>query len=61
MPLEAQRRKVVLLCAAVACMAAPCVVFAHYFPKFVWAWIALMLIALIYASIEFAKLKRKRR
>jgi hypothetical protein len=57
--LSPQRKKVVILCSSVACMAAPCAVFAHRFPRFVWAWIVLMVVTLIYAAIEFAKLKRE--
>jgi hypothetical protein len=40
-------------------MAAPCTVFAHRFPRFVWVWIALMVLTLVYALAEFAKLKKE--
>jgi hypothetical protein len=59
MSLEQRRRTVVILAASVACMAAPCTVFARHFPKFVWVWIALMFLTLAYAVIEFAKLKKE--
>lgn len=53
-----RRRKVTILGATVACMAAPCALFAQRFPRFVWVWIALMLLVVTYAGIEFAKLKK---
>ena len=59
MSLEPGRRKVAILGASVACMAAPCTIFARRFPRFVWVWIALMFVVLIYAAIEFAKLKKE--
>ena len=59
MPLEQRRKMVVILFASVACMAAPCTVFARRFPHFVWAWIGLMVITLVYAGVEFAKLKKE--
>lgn len=61
MSLEQRRKTVVVLGATVACMAAPCAVFARRFPRFVWVWIALMLLTLVYAAIEFAKLKKEDR
>lgn len=60
MSLEQRRKRVVVLCASVACMAAPCTVFARRFPRFVWVWIGLMLLTLAYAGTEFAKLKREK-
>jgi hypothetical protein len=60
MSIEPERRKAVTLAAMVACMGAPCVVFAQRFPRLVWVWIALMLVVLMLAGREFAKLKRKR-
>lgn len=59
MALERERQKAVSLAALVACMAAPCAIFAQRFPRFVWVWIALMLAVLIAAAVQFAKLKRK--
>jgi hypothetical protein len=56
---EKERRKAVTLAALVACMAAPCATFAQRFPRFVWIWIALMLVVLMAAGVQFAKLKRK--
>lgn len=57
--MEPERRKAVTLAALVACMAAPCAMFAQRFPRFVWVWIALMLVVLAAAGVQFAKLKRK--
>lgn len=59
MTVELRRKRVVVLGASVACMAAPCSVFARRFPHFVWAWIALMLLTLTFAAIEFRKLKKE--
>lgn len=59
MTLEPERRKAVTLAALVACMAAPAVMFAQRFPRFVWVWIGLMLVVLVAATVQFAKLKRK--
>lgn len=56
---ERRRKTVVILGASVACMAAPCSIFARRFPHLVWAWIALMLGMLVYASVELAKLKKE--
>jgi hypothetical protein len=58
MAIEKERRKAVTLAALVACMAAPCATFAQRFPRFVWIWIALMLVVLMAAGVQFAKLKR---
>lgn len=55
---QSRRKKVTVLGASVACMAAPCSIFARRFPHFVWAWIALMFATLVYAGIEFARLKK---
>ena len=60
MSIESERKKAVTLAALVACMAAPCAVFAQRFPRFVWVWIALMLVTLILAGKQFTKLKGKR-
>lgn len=59
MSLEQRRKNVVVLAASVACMAAPCSVFARRFPHFVWVWIALMFGMLIYTGIQFRKLKKE--
>lgn len=59
MAVERERKKAVTLAALVACMAAPCALLAQRFPRFVWVWIALMLLILIAAGVQFAKLKRK--
>lgn len=59
MSIEPRRRRVTILGASVACMAAPCTVFARHLPRFVWIWIAVMFLMLIYAGIEFAKLKKE--
>ncbi|HTV09449.1 MAG TPA: hypothetical protein VMD97_10435 [Candidatus Aquilonibacter sp.] len=60
MSLQKRRKTVAVLGASVACMAAPCTVFARSYPRFVWVWIALMLLTLVYAGIEFAKLKKEK-
>ncbi|HEX4155610.1 MAG TPA: hypothetical protein VHY48_08360 [Acidobacteriaceae bacterium] len=58
MPISPQRRKVVLLCAAVACMGTgPILLKAH--PALLAMWIALMVILLAFAGVQFAKLKRE--
>lgn len=59
MQMEPERRKAITLAAQVACMAAPCAMFALHFPRLVWVWIALMLVLLFAAGVQFAKLKRK--
>ncbi len=58
MTMEPERRRAVTLAACVACMGAPCAIFAQRFPHFVWVWIALMLVLLGFAGAQFAKLKR---
>jgi TctA family transporter len=60
MAIEKERRKAVTLAALVVCMAAPGAILAQRFPRFVWIWIALMLVVLIIAGVQFAKLKGKR-
>jgi hypothetical protein len=60
MALEPERQKAVMLAMLVACMGAPCALFALRFPRFVWVWIALMLVLLAAAGVQFAKLKRKK-
>lgn len=57
---QPQVKKVVALCAAVACMAAPAAILAQRYPRFVWVWIGFMLVLLIYAGAQFAKLKKGR-
>jgi hypothetical protein len=59
MAIEKERQKAVALAALVACMAAPCAMLAQRFPRLVWVWIALMLVVLIAAGVQFATLKRK--
>lgn len=58
MKLERERRTAAALAACVACMAAPCALFAQRFPHFVWVWIALMLVILAAAVAQLGKLKR---
>ena len=54
--LSPQRKKVVVLCAVVACMSSgPVLLKGH--PKMLLVWIALMVLTLVYAIAEFAKLK----
>ena len=59
MTLELRRKRVVVLGASVACMAAPSSIFARRFPHLVWVWIALMFATLTFAGIEFRKLKKE--
>jgi hypothetical protein len=55
--LSPQRKKVVVLCAAVACMAGgPVLLKSH--PVLQGVWIGLMVVSLVYAMVEFVKLKR---
>jgi hypothetical protein len=60
MAMEQERRKAVTLAACVACMGAPCAIFAQRFPHLVWGYIGLMLLMLGLAAAQFAKLKRGR-
>ncbi|MDE1160440.1 MAG: hypothetical protein PW792_00685 [Acidobacteriaceae bacterium] len=58
--LTPQRRKVVLLCAGVACMSGgPVLLRGHHI--LVALWIAVMLCTLIYAIVLFTKLKETER
>ena len=55
--LSPERRRVVVLCACVACFAGgPVLLKGH--PILLGVWIALMLATLIYAMVQLAKLKR---
>jgi Flp pilus assembly protein TadB len=56
--IDPQRKKVAVLCAAVACMAAAVVVLRGH-PMLVGGMIALQVVTLVYAMVEFAKLKRQ--
>ncbi|MGA1982470.1 MAG: hypothetical protein ABSG84_08350 [Acidobacteriaceae bacterium] len=56
--LSQQRKKVVVLCAAVACMATAVVALKGH-PMLVGGVIALQVVTLVYAIVEFAKLKRQ--
>ena len=58
--IDPQRKKVVVLCAAVACMAAAAAVLKGH-PMLVGGVIALQVVTLVYAMVEFAKLKRQRK
>ena len=57
-PISAQRRKVVLLCAFVAVCSGlgPMLLKSH--PQWTAAWMAAIVAMLIYATFQFAKLKR---
>lgn len=57
MRLSPERRRVVVLCAAVACMAGGPVLLKTY-PVLLGVWIGLMFVTLVYAMVQFAKLKR---
>ena len=55
--LSPERRRVVVLCALVACFAGvPILLKGH--PVLLGGWIALMAATLIYAMVQMAKLKR---
>jgi rhodanese-related sulfurtransferase len=56
--IDPQRKKVVVLCAAVACMAAAAAALKGR-PMLVGGVIALQVVTLVYAMVEFAKLKRQ--
>ncbi len=56
--LSPQRRKVVVLCAAVACMSSGSILLKGH-PKLLLVWITVMVVALVYAIAGFAKLKRQ--
>ena len=56
--LSPQRRKVVILAAAVACMSGgPILLKSH--PLLTMLWVALMLAGLIVVIVQFAKLRRQ--
>ena len=56
--LSPQRRRVVVLCACVACFAGvPVLLKGH--PVLLGGWIALMVATLVYAMVQLAKLKRE--
>ena len=55
--LSPERRRVVVLCAGVACMVGvPVLLKGH--PVLLGVWIAGMLVVLVYAMVQLAKLKR---
>lgn len=54
---DTQRRKVVVLCAAVACMATGAAALRGH-PMLVGGLIVLQVVTLVYAIVEFTKLKR---
>ena len=56
--LSPQRKRVVLLAAAVACMSSGPVLLKDH-PRIVIVWIAVMFAGLVLAMVEFAKLKRQ--
>ena len=56
--IDPQRKKVVVLCAGVACMATAAVALKSH-PMLVGGVIALQVATLVYAMVEFAKLKRQ--
>jgi len=59
--LSPRRRKVVLLCASVACMSGVVPMLMRTHPKLGFAWLGLMVVALIFAVAEFAKWQRGNR
>jgi len=58
--IDRQRKKVVVLCAAVACMAAAIAALRGH-PLLVGGLIVVQVITLVYALVEFKKLKRQGR
>jgi hypothetical protein len=56
--IDPQRKKVVVLCAGVACMATAAVALKSH-PMLVGGVIALQVVTLVYGLVEFAKLKRQ--
>ena len=55
--LSPERRRVVVLCAAVACFSGvPVLLKGH--PVLLGVWIALMVATLVYAMVQMAKMKR---
>jgi hypothetical protein len=55
--LSPQRKRVVVLCASVAAMSGVSVLLKGH-PVLLGVWIGLMVVTLVYAMVEFAKLKR---
>jgi hypothetical protein len=56
--LSPQRKKVVVLCASLACMAGVGPVLLQKHPALLLAWTAILIVAVAYAIAEFVKLKR---
>lgn len=57
--MNAQRRKVVVLAASVACISAAGPVLLKSQPRFTFVWIGFVIIALVFTLVEFVKLKRQ--
>jgi hypothetical protein len=55
--LSPQRKRVVVLCASVAAMSGSSVLLKGH-PVLLGAWIGLMVVTLVYAMVELAKLKK---
>lgn len=56
--LSPQRKRVVALCAGVACMAGgPVLLKGH--PILIWCWIMVMVVLLVVAMVQFEKLKKR--
>jgi len=56
--LSPQRKRVVILCAAVAAMSGGPVLLKEH-PRMMFVWLAVMFLALVFAMVEFARLKRQ--
>jgi hypothetical protein len=56
--LSPERKRVVVLCASVASMSGASVLMKGH-PVLLGVWIALMVVTLVYAMVELAKLKGK--
>ena len=56
--LSAERKKIVVLAAAIACMSSGPILLRGY-PVLLGLWIAVMVVAVVYVAVLFAKLKGK--
>lgn len=56
--LSPQRKRVVLLCCAIACMSGGPVLLREH-PHMMFGWLTVMFLALVFAIVEFTRLKRQ--
>ena len=59
--LSPQRKKVVVLASSISCMSGVVPMLMRTHPKLGFAWLGLMVVALIFAVAEFAKWQRGNR